>query len=100
VYNIGGEIQVPNIEIVRSILRHLGKPHSLIRHVPDRAGHDRRYAMNIGRLRTELGWTPRHTLEDGLAATVTWYLEHRPWWERVLTEAYRAAAALYLAERP
>ncbi len=100
VYNIGGEIQVPNIEIVQTILRHLGKPHSLIRHVPDRAWHDRRYAMNVGRLRTELGWTPRYTLEDGLATTVTWYLEHRPWWERVLTEAYRAAAALYLAERP
>ncbi len=99
VYNIGGEIQVPNIEIVRTILRHLGKGEALIRHVPDRAGHDRRYAMNAARLRTELDWTPRHTLEDGIATTVTWYLEHRSWWERVISEAYRAAAALYLAER-
>ena len=99
VYNIGGEIQVPNIQIVQTILRHLGKPESLICHVADRAGHDRRYAMYVGRLRTELGWMPRHTLEDGLAATVAWYLEHPTWWERVVTEAYRAAAALYLAER-
>jgi dTDP-glucose 4,6-dehydratase len=99
VYNIGGAAEAPNLQIVRAILRLLGKPESLIRHVTDRAGHDRRYAMNAGRLRTELGWTPQHTLEDGLAATVAWYLEHRIWWERVLTEAYRAAAALYLAER-
>jgi len=99
VYNVGGASEVANLEIVRAILRLLGKPESLIRHVTDRPGHDRRYALNTGRLRTELGWTPRHTLEDGLAATVDWYLQHRTWWERVLTEAYRAAAALYLAER-
>jgi len=99
VYNVGGASEVPNLEIVRAILRLLRKPESLIRHVTDRAGHDRRYALNAGRLHTELGWTPRHTLEDGLAATVDWYLEHRTWWERVLSEAYRAAAALYLAER-
>jgi len=99
VYNVGGGNEVPNLEIVRAILRLLGKPDSLIRHVTDRAGHDRRYAMNAGRLRAELGWTQRHALEDGLAATVAWFLEHRTWWERVLTEAYRAAAALYLAER-
>ena len=99
VYNVGGGSEVPNLEIVQAILSLLGKPESLIRHVPDRAGHDRRYALNAGRLHTELGWTPRHTLEDGLAATVAWFLEHRTWWERVLTEAYRAAAALYLAER-
>ena len=94
-----GEPQVPNIEIVRTILRHLSKGEALIRHVPDRAGHDRRYAMNAARLRTELDWMPRHTLEDGLGTTVTWYVEHRTWWERVISEAYRAAAALYLAER-
>jgi len=99
VYNIGGASEVPNLEIVQAILSLLGKPESLIRHVPDRAGHDRRYAMNAGRLCTELGWTQRHALEDGLAATVAWYLEHRTWWERVLTEAYRAATTLYLAER-
>ncbi len=98
-YNIGGASEVPNLEIVRAILRLVGKPESLIQHVTDRAGHDRRYAMNAGRLRTELGWAPRHTLKEGLAATVTWYLEHRTWWEGVLSEAYRAASALYLAER-
>jgi len=99
VYNIGGEAEAQNIDIVLSLLRRVAKPESLIRFVPDRPGHDRRYAMNIGRLRAELGWSPRHRLADGLAATVEWYLAHRPWWERVLSEAYRAATTLYLAER-
>ncbi|HXF96006.1 MAG TPA: dTDP-glucose 4,6-dehydratase [Gemmatimonadales bacterium] len=99
VYNIGGESEVPNLEIVRTILRALRKPESLIQFVNDRPGHDRRYAMDITRIRTELGWTPRRRLVDGLPATVEWYLTHREWWERVLNEAYRAANALYLEGR-
>ena len=77
----------------------LGKPESLIRYVTDRPGHDRRYAMDASRLRRTLGWTPRRDFETGLAATVEWYLTHRTWWERVLSEAYRTAAAMYLVER-
>ena len=99
VYNIGGESEIANIELVRRLLALLGKPESLIRFVPDRPGHDRRYAMDIGRIRSSLGWAPRRDFGAGLSATVDWYLSHRTWWERVLSEAYRAAAAMYLVER-
>src|SRR5207249_2047823 len=96
VYNIGGESERQNIDVVQTLLRTLGKPESLIRFVTDRRGHDWRYAMNITKLRTELEWRPQHSFEQGLAATVAWYLKHRGWWERVLSEAYTATNALYL----
>jgi dTDP-glucose 4,6-dehydratase len=99
VYNIGGESELANIDLVRRLLGLLGKPDSLIRFVTDRPGHDRRYAMDIAHIRSTLGWAPRRDFASGLAATVEWYLSHRLWWERVLSEAYRAAAAMYLAER-
>jgi dTDP-glucose 4,6-dehydratase len=96
VYNIGGSAELPNVEVVRTVLRVLGKPESLIRYVTDRPGHDRRYAMNTQRISRELDWRPQHRFETGLEETVRWYLEHRRWWERVLSEAYRASNALYL----
>ena len=99
VYNIGGESEIPNLELVRRLLALLGKPESLIRFVTDRPGHDRRYAMDIRQIRSTLGWAPRRGFAAGLAATVEWYLSHRTWWERVLSEAYRTAAAMYLVER-
>ena len=98
VYNIGGENEIANIDVVRQVLALLGKPDSLIRFVSDRPGHDRRYAMNIGRVRASLGWAPRRNFTAGLAATVEWYVAHPTWWERVLSEAYRAAAVMYLVE--
>ena len=98
VYNIGGECEVANIEIVRRLLKLLDKPESLIRFVNDRPGHDRRYAMDITRIRDQLGWEPGYGLEDGLAETVEWYLTNRAWWERVLNEAYRAASKLYIKQ--
>ncbi len=96
---MNGENEIPNLAVVRQLLALLGKPESLIRYVTDRPGHDRRYAMDASRLRRTLGWTPRRDFETGLAATVEWYLTHRTWWERVLSEAYRTAAAMYLVER-
>ena len=96
VYNIGGGRELTNLELVRRLLRLLGKPDSLIQFVADRPGHDRRYAIDTTKLRTRLGWTPRHDLDRGLAKTVQWYLSNRSWWTRVLNEAYRAADALYL----
>jgi len=96
VYNIGGHDELPNIELVRCLLRLLGKPESLIQYVPDRPGHDRRYAMNTTKIRREFGWNPINTLDAGLQATVSWYLANRRWWERVLSEAYRATNTLYL----
>jgi dTDP-glucose 4,6-dehydratase len=98
VYNIGGEAETANIDIVKSVLSLLGKPESLIRYVTDRPGHDRRYAMDITLIKRDLGWTPRNSLASGLQDTVAWYLANRTWWERVLSEAYRAASAMYLAE--
>ncbi|MGQ0552058.1 MAG: dTDP-glucose 4,6-dehydratase [Planctomycetota bacterium] len=89
VYNIGGNAERTNLDVVRTILRELGRGEELIRHVQDRPGHDRRYAMDASRLRADLGWEPRRRFEEALPATVAWYLENREWWERVRSGAYR-----------
>jgi dTDP-glucose 4,6-dehydratase len=89
VYNIGGNYDVPNLEIVRHILRILDKPETLIQFVKDRPGHDRRYAMDSSHIRAQLGWAPAHRFEDALRETVEWYLKHRAWWERIRSGAYR-----------
>jgi dTDP-glucose 4,6-dehydratase len=89
VYNIGAENERPNLEVVRSILKLCGKSPDLVRHVADRPGHDRRYAMNSKKIRDALGWRPRHTFEAGLAETVAWYKSNGPWAERVRSGAYR-----------
>jgi dTDP-glucose 4,6-dehydratase len=92
-YNVGGGNQPCNIDIVNEICVLLDElhpgtgPHArLITHVPDRPGHDRRYAMNISKIRSELGWEPRHDIKSGLRATVLWYLENQPWVEAVLQQ--------------
>jgi dTDP-glucose 4,6-dehydratase len=94
-YNIGGDAERPNIEVVKSILaavdelRPAGAPRqSLITYVGDRPGHDRRYAMDTRKIRSALGWTPRHTFESGLRATVEWYLAHGDWLESVTSGDY------------
>ncbi len=99
VYNIGSHNEQPNIEIVRRILGRLGKPESSIRHVTDRPGHDRRYAIDPAKMRDELGFTPKRTFEQGLAETIDWYLEHRSWWERVQSGAYRDYYAQQYGDR-
>ena len=96
VYNIGGDSQMKNIDVVRLVLHALGKPESLIRFVPDRPGHDRRYAVDISSIRRDLGWRPSRSFGDGLGETIQWYRAHEQWWNRVLTEAYRTAASMYL----
>jgi len=78
-YNLGGGNERENIAVVRRILSQLDKPHSLIRHVPDRPGHDRRYALDSSKARA-LGWQPSHSFEQALAATVDWYRDHEDWW--------------------
>jgi dTDP-glucose 4,6-dehydratase len=89
VYNIGGNSERKNIEIVKAILGLLNKPESLIKYVKDRPGHDRRYAIDATKMKTELGWTPAHTFENGLQETVRWYVDNSAWWERVMSGAYR-----------
>jgi dTDP-glucose 4,6-dehydratase len=89
VYNIGGGSERENVAIVKQILGLLGKPDTLIRYVQDRPGHDRRYAIDPAFIKRELGWAPTRTFEQGLAETVKWFVDHRPWWERVTSGAYR-----------
>jgi len=89
VYNVGGNNEQPNLEVVRLILRELGQGEELIRYVQDRPGHDRRYAIDASRIRADLGWEPRRRFEEALPETVRWYLANRAWWERVRSGAYR-----------
>ncbi|MDP6525801.1 MAG: dTDP-glucose 4,6-dehydratase [Kiritimatiellia bacterium] len=88
IYNIGGEHDVQNIEIVKTILKMLDKPESLIRFVEDRPGHDRRYAMDCSRLRSDLGWQPEHDFETAIAATVDWYVRHEAWLSNIRDGSY------------
>ncbi len=89
VYNIGGDGEMVNLDVVRLILDRLGKPHSLISFVTDRLGHDRRYAIDSTFAKQELEWHPLHTAHEGIAGTVDWYLNNRSWWETLLTRTER-----------
>ncbi len=89
VYNIGGHNEMRNIDIVKIILKALGKPESLIRYVQDRKGHDLRYAIDPSKIHHALGWLPQTRFEDGIQRTIQWYLDHRPWWEEIVNGAYR-----------
>ena len=89
VYNIGGNNEKANIEIVRLILTKLGKPESLITYVQDRPGHDRRYAIDNSKITTELGWNPVYTFERGIHETIQWYLDHPEWVERITSGDYQ-----------
>lgn len=89
IYNIGGNNEKANIQIVKLILQVLGKPESLIQHVQDRPGHDRRYAIDNTKITTELGWAPAYTFERGIAETIQWYLDHQEWTERITSGVYQ-----------
>lgn len=90
IYNVGGNNERANIELTRSILSLVGKGEEMIRHVPDRPGHDRRYAIDSSKITRELGWTPtRSEWPAALASTIKWYMDNRAWWERVRSGVYR-----------
>jgi len=89
VYNIGGHNEMRNIDIVKLILRELGKPESLITHVTDRKGHDMRYAIDPTFIHKELGWLPETRFADGIKKTIRWYLDNRTWWENIVNGEYR-----------
>jgi dTDP-glucose 4,6-dehydratase len=99
VYNIGGNNEKKNIEIVKLILQELEKPESLITFVQDRLGHDRRYAIDASKIKNELGWEPTHTFEIGIRETIHWYLSHKEWWQRILSGEYQQYYSKQYGER-
>ena len=89
VYNVGGHNERSNLEVVKTILKALGKPESLIKYVKDRPGHDMRYAIDPTKLETELGWKPQYTFDTGIQMTIQWYLDNKEWWENIISGEYR-----------
>lgn len=89
VYNIGGHNERTNLEVVKTILRELGKPESLITYVKDRAGHDLRYAIDPTKMMNELGWEPTTTFDEGIKKTIQWYLDNEDWWKDIISGEYQ-----------
>lgn len=89
VYNIGGHNEMRNIDIVKLILKELGKDESLIKFVEDRKGHDQRYAIDPTKIHNELGWLPETMFKDGIKKTIRWYLDNKPWWEEIVSGEYQ-----------
>ena len=89
VYNIGGHNERTNLDVVKTIIRELDKPESLIKFVTDRPGHDQRYAIDPTKISNELGWLPTTSFDDGIKLTIQWYLDNRSWWENILKGDYQ-----------
>jgi dTDP-glucose 4,6-dehydratase len=89
VYNIGGNNEKQNIEIVKLILKELGKDESLIEFVKDRLGHDRRYSIDSSKIQDELGWAPKYTFETGIKETIGWYLDNGSWMDKIKSGEYQ-----------
>ncbi|MBE6061650.1 MAG: dTDP-glucose 4,6-dehydratase [Clostridium sulfidigenes] len=88
VYNVGGHNERTNLEVVKTILKALNKPESLIKYVTDRPGHDMRYAIDPTKLETELGWKPKYNFDTGIEMTIQWYLNNKEWWQNILSGEY------------
>ena len=89
VYNIGGHNERTNLEVVKTIIKELGKSEDLIEFVTDRPGHDRRYAIDPTKIHDELGWLPATKFDDGIKKTIDWYLTHKSWWEKIISGEYK-----------
>ncbi|MBM6651301.1 dTDP-glucose 4,6-dehydratase [Megamonas funiformis] len=89
VYNIGGHNEKTNLEVVKTIIKELGKSEDLIEFVTDRPGHDRRYAIDPTKIHNELGWLPATKFDDGIKKTIDWYLTHKSWWEKIISGEYK-----------
>ena len=89
VYNIGGHNEKTNLEVVKTILKQLDKPESLITYVTDRPGHDMRYAIDPTKIHNELGWLPATKFDDGIKKTIDWYLNNKEWWENIISGDYQ-----------
>lgn len=88
VYNIGGNNERTNMQIIRTILEVLDKPESLIQYVQDRLGHDRRYGIDATKIKRKLGWEPQYSFEQGMPKTIQWYLDNQDWWKRIQSGEY------------
>ena len=89
IYNVGGHNERTNLEVVKTIIRYLGKSDKLIQYITDRPGHDLRYAIDPTKIKTELGWEPITFFNDGIQRTINWYLENRIWWESIISGEYK-----------
>ncbi len=89
VYNIGGHNEKANIDVVKIIIKELGKSEDLITYVTDRKGHDMRYAIDPAKIHRELGWLPATKFDDGIKKTIKWYLDNKPWWENIISGEYK-----------
>ena len=101
IYNIGGapESEKENAEVTQVILRELDKPPTLVKHVEDRKGHDRRYAVDYSKIQGELGWQPKISFLEGLRNTIAWYRENESWWQAVKSGEYQRFYQLYYGHR-
>lgn len=99
VYNVGGNCEKENIEIVKLILAKLGKDESLITYVKDRPGHDKRYAIDNTKIKTDLNWQPQHKFEDAINKTIDWYLQNLDWCKNIITGEYQTYYATQYKER-
>ena len=99
VYNIGASTEKPNIEIVKLILKQLGKSEELIEYVKDRPGHDRRYAINSTKIKNELAWQPEYSFDSAIQNTVKWYLENNKWWKEIISGDYQNYYKLQYSSR-
>jgi dTDP-glucose 4,6-dehydratase len=89
VYNVGGNNEIQNIDIVKLILKHLGKPESLITYVKDRLGHDKRYAIDAEKIKEDLGWEPKYRFEEAIKDTIDWYISNDDWLNNILSGDYQ-----------
>lgn len=99
VYNIGGHNEKTNLEVVKIILKELGKSESLIKYVTDRPGHDMRYAIDPSKIHNELGWLPATKFEDGIKKTIKWYLDNKEWWQHILNGEYKEYYAKHYGKK-
>lgn len=90
VYNIGGHNERTNLQVVKTVLKLLNKPETLINYVTDRPGHDLRYAIDATKLQNELGWKPKYNFDTGIEMTINWYIENKTWWEAIISGEYKS----------
>lgn len=100
IYNVGANTEKPNIEIVKLVLKQLGKSETLIEYVKDRPGHDRRYAINSSKIKKELGWEAAHSFEDAMKDTINWFKDNEKWWKEIISGDYQNYYKLQYSSQP